>query len=393
VIVASERHCVAVKRSLGRLGVVLFLMAARGYAQSLEDVPGTVVHQLPIPSLWERVRGRAVYTASPSIVVAPTGEYLISSNLFGRGSKAHVSGTTFIHRSCDKGETWHLLTILHDMKRGSLFSFNGAIYIWGYTAAPGVIVIRRSNDGGHTWTMPIDAQNGLLRSGMFGGTPCVPVVHDGRLWLTVGGKRVMSAPVDADLLRADVWTLSGAANTKKGPLGDGLTVTEAQIVAAPHTGVVLLPKIGGHPYTVLLRVGDKPSAVRDPRPIDWVRFPGGEKKFAATYDPESATFYALSNPVLPEFAKSGWPPELIRNTLVLLSSKDLRDWRNERIVLHSPNVDYEAFQYPAFAIDGDDLLIALRTAFAVGGRKPPRGHDSNLITFFRVQQFRSSSRP
>lgn len=374
------------------LGIVLFLAAVRVHAQSPEEMPGVIVHQLPVPSLWDRVLGRAVYTASPSIVVTPKGEYLISSNPFGSGSKANASGTTFIHRSRDKGATWHLLTTLRDMKRGSLFFHNGALYIWGYTAAPGSIVIRRSNDGGQTWTKPTDAQNGLLREGKFGGTPCIPAVHEGRLWLAQGGKRVMSAPVEVNLLQAEAWVLSRPANTKNGPLGDKLTVTEGQVVAAPQTGVVLLPKIGGLPYTVLLRVGDKPSEVLDPKSADWVAFPGGEKKFGATYDPVSKTFYALSNPVLPEFANRGWPPELVRNTLALLSSKNLRTWRIERIVMQSPHVDYEAFQYPAFAIEGDDLLIALRTAYDMGGRKPPRGHDSNLITFFRIEQFRRAPR-
>jgi hypothetical protein len=266
---------------------------------------------------------------------------------------------------------------------------NGALYIWGYTAAPGSIVIRRSHDGGQTWTTPTDARSGLLRAGRFGGTPCIPAVHDGRLWLAQGGKRVISAPVTADLLLAESWTLSRAATLKSGPLGERLTVTEAQVAAAPHTGVVLLPKIGGFAYTVLLRVGDNPAKVLDPCADDWVAFPGGEKKFSATYDPVSKTFYALSNPVLDEFADRGWRSDLVRNTLALLSSKNLRTWRVERIVLQSPNVDYEAFQYPSFAIDGDDLLVALRTAFDIGGRKPPRGHDSNLITFFRVQRFRS----
>lgn len=392
MINASNGHHAAFRQRLSRLGSVLFLAALHAHAQSLEDVPGVVVHQMPVPSAWDRFCGRAVYTASPSIVVTPKGDYLISSNPFGSGSEADISGTTYIHRSVDKGATWHLLTTLRDMKRGSLFLLNEVLYIWGYTADPGSIIIRRSNDGGQSWTTPTDEQNGLLRVGKFGGTPCIPAIHDGRLWLAQGGKRVMSTPVTADLLWAGAWTLSRAANVKNGPLGAKLTVSEAQVVAAPHTGVVLLPKIGGHPYTVLLRVGDNPSKVRDPRPEDWVAFPGGEKKFGAIYDPVSETFYALSNPVLPEFASSGWRPELIRNTLALLSSKNLRTWRIKRIVLQSPNVDYEAFQYPAFVIDGDDLLIALRTAYHIGGRKPPRGHDSNLITFFRVQQFRSFPR-
>jgi hypothetical protein len=109
-----------------------------------------------------------------------------------------------------------------------------------------------------------------------------------------------------------------------------------------------------------------------------------------TYDSVSETFYALSNPVMPEDADKGWPPELVRNTAALMSSKDLRTWRTERIFLKSPNVDYEAFQYLNADIDGEDLVIASRTAFDVGGRRPPRGHDSNLITFHRIADFRSA---
>ena len=367
----------------------LFLGGMTAFGEPPAEGPGVIVHCLPIPTLAQRLLGQAVYTASPCIVVLPNGDYVISSNLFGSGSGAKISGTTLVHRSRDRGATWQHVTTLDGMKRGSLFARGDALYIWGYTAAPGAIVIRRSVDGGESWTVPKDAGSGLLRPGRFGGTPCIPVVHDGRIWIAQGGTRVMSAPADADLLRADAWTLSNAAAVDGGPHGRGLVVTEAQVVASPRTGVVLLPKVGGKPCTVLLRVGEAPGKVLDPRQEDWVAFPGGEKKFAATYDPVSGTFYALSNPVLPEYVDSGWPPELVRNTAAMLSSKDLRTWRTERVFLHSPHVDYEAFQYLSFAVDGDDLVVAARTAFAMDGRRPPRGHDSNLVTFHRIPRFRS----
>ncbi len=370
------------------LACLALLPAVSAPAQSLADVPGVVVHHVPSPSWWQRLRGQAVYTASPSIAVLPNGDYVISSNIFGRGSGAEVSGTTFIHRSRDRGQTWQHLTTLDGMKRGSLFVLGDTLYLWGYRAAPGDILIRQSRDGGATWTEPQDETSGLLRKGKFGGTPCIPAVHADRIWIAQGGKRIMSAPTDADLLKAESWTLSRAADTESGPLGPGLVVTEAQVVASPRTGLVILPKVGGKPYTVLIRAGERPDHIRHPADADWVPLPGGEKKFGATYDPVSETFYALSNPVDPADAKRGWPPEMVRNTAALLSSKDLRNWRVERVFLHSPNVDYEAFQYLMFAIDGEDLVVASRTAFDVGGTKPPRGHDSNLITFHRIENFR-----
>lgn len=360
----------------------------KGGTIDLSRVPGVVVHRLPVPSLAERLTGRAVYTASPSIAVLPSGEYVITDNLFGPGSGADRSGTTQVFGSHDRGQHWETLAVLRDMKRGSLFVHRGSLYLLGYRAAPGDILIRRSDDGGRTWTEPRAETSGLLLRGTFGGTPNRPVIHGGRIWIAQSGKRVLSAPVEADLLRADSWTLSGKADTSGGPFGKGQIITEAQVVASPETGVVVLPKIQSRAFTVLLRAGPKPKKIRDPQDQDWVALPGGEKKFAAGSDPVSGWFFALTNPVLPAYRDSGWSPEMIRNAAALVVSRDLRDWRIATVFLESPNVDYEAFQYLAYDFDGDDLVIAARSAFEVGDGKPPRGHDSNLTTFHRLENFR-----
>jgi hypothetical protein len=351
-------------------------------------VPGVVVGRLPVPSTSDRLFRRAVYTASPSIAVLAPEDYVITDNLFGPGSGADRSGTTRVFRSRDGGLSWRELAPLRDMKRGSLFVNGGALYLFGYRAAPGDLLIRRSRDGGETWSEPRDETDGVLRRGEFGGTPNRPVIHEGRIWIAVSGRRVMSAPVDSDLLRADSWTLSDRADTSRGPFGKKAVITEGQVVASPETGVVVMPKIQGEPSSVLLRVGKHAGRLRDPDPGDWVAFPGGEKKFAVGFDPVTGSFFALSNPVLPAYEDSGWPPEMIRNAAALLISRDLREWRVATVFLESPNVDHEAFQYLAYDIDGADLVIAARTAFEIGDGKPPRGHDSNLTTFHRIEDFR-----
>lgn len=347
-----------------------------------------MVNRLPVPGWLDRLAGRACYTASPSIAVLPSGTLVITDNRFGSGSGAEVSGTTQVFASTDRGKTWERLATLTGMKRGTLFVHRGHLYLWGYHAAPGNIVIRRSGDEGRTWTEPTGPQTGLLRSGSFGGTPNRAVVHGGRIWLAQSGRRVMSAPVESDLLRADSWILSERAEVTPSPLGKDLVITEAQVVASPATGVVLMPKIRGRPHTVLLRAGPDPGRMEDPAPADWVPFPGGEKKFAVAHDPVSGWFVALSNPVLPAYRDSGWPPELVRNVAALMVSRDLREWRIADCFLESPHVDYEAFQYLSFDFDGEDLVVVSRTAFHVERRKPPRGHDSNLTTFHRIPRFR-----
>lgn len=370
------------------VGTCLLPVSSRSGAADFSKVPGVVVHRLRVPSLLERLAGKAIYTASPSIAVLPSGEYVISDNLFGSGSGADRSGTTHVFASRDHGRQWEKLAVLRDMKRGSLFVHRGSLYLLGYRAAPGDALIRRSDDGGRTWTEPRDELSGLLRRGEFAGTPNRPVIHEGRIWLAQSGRRVFSAPVEADLLRADSWTLSEKADLNRGPFGKEVAITEAQVVASPETGVVVMPKIHGRASTVLLRAGPNPKRIRDPRPEDWVALPGGEKKFAAGHDPKSGWFFALTNPVLPAYRDSGWPPELIRNAAALVVSRDLRNWRIATVFLESPNVDFEAFQYLAYDFDGEDLVVASRTAFEVGDGKPPRGHDSNLTTFYRIKDFR-----
>jgi hypothetical protein len=384
----SQRRLVFATLSVTLALVAVFLAPWSTETIDFSRVPGVVVHRLPVPSLADRLAGRAIYTASPSIAVLPSGEYVITDNLFGPRSGAERSGTTHVFRSRNRGLHWEQLAVLRDMKRGSLFVHRRSLYLLGYRAAPGDMLIRRSDDGGRTWTTPRDELSGVLFRGSFGGTPNRPVVHGGRIWIAQSGRRVLSAPLDADLLRADSWTLSRRADTNRGPFGKEAVITEAQVVASPKTGVVVLPKIKGHAFTALLRAGPDPRKLRDPQPGDWVAFPGGEKKFAAGFDPESGWFFALSNPVLPAYRNSGWPPEMIRNAAALVISRDLTVWRIATVFLESSNVDHEAFQYLGYDFDGEDLVIASRTAMEVGDGKPPRGHDSNLTTFHRIENFR-----
>ncbi|HMP77219.1 MAG TPA: sialidase family protein [Kiritimatiellia bacterium] len=366
-------------------------------------VPGVVLpgsHE-PSPAVWFYWDGypvlvpgqKAIYTTSPSIAILPDGSYLVTANIFGNDTTADVSGTTKIWRSSDQGATWIQLNTITNMKRGSVFVHEGDVYLWGYTAAPGDVVIRKSTDRGESWTVPTNAATGLLTSGTnWGGTPHNPVFFSNRVWMAQGGTRAFSAPLTADLLQSNVWTITPAATVNQGPLGSGLTVTEAQIVSSPHAGVVVMPKIGGLPNSALLRVSTDGASIKTPYDEEWVALPGGEKKFGASYDPLSGRFYVLSNPVLAAHTNEREPPEMVRNAAAISSSTDLRNWNVEALFLYSPNVDYEGFQYLNFAIEGDDLLVAARTAFDVGGNKPPRGHDSNLITFHRVANFRTLGR-
>jgi len=355
--------------------------------------PGIVVGHQPAPSLLQRITGRAQYLGSPSLTILSDGSYVASHDLFGWGSAQDTAGITKIYRSTDRGESWAQTTTLEGQFWSTVFAHKDALYIWGYAHRSGNIIIRKSLDGGYTWTVPFDEDNGLLKEGKFGGTPNCPVIHDGRLWISQS-TRLMSAPVDANLLVADSWTLSKNVPQDKTWLNGKFPFwSEGQVAASPKEGVVALPKINQMPYTALLRAKSPISLTFD-SVNDFVELPGAEKKFGAVYDPVSECFYVCSNPILPahkDDPKIGKTPAMIRNAAALFCSEDLNHWEMKKIFLYLPDPHHEAFQYLNCVIDGDDLLVISRTAFVIGGPKPPRGHDSNLMTFHRIPDFRNAS--
>lgn len=341
--------------------------------------PGVLVSQLPVPPL----RG---YTASPSLAILPDGAYVLTHDLFG----PHTQDDTLrVFRSEDRGLTWSRVATVPGQFWSTVFAHGGALYLYGYSTgsdAPRYTYLRRSTDRGDTWSAPV-----ILHQGG-GGTPNTPALRDGRLWFAHGGTRAMSAPVEADLMDPASWSITQTRSSSTSWLDGAFFLwSEAQIVASPATGVVILPKVGGLPYTARIRATSPTTSAFNPA-TDFSFLPGGEKKFAAQYDAVSGLFYALSNPVLLAHADHPDGPALVRNTGALLASPDLISWSVQKILLYSPHPDYEGFQYFNFAFDGDDLAIVSRTAFDVGGTKPTRGHDSNLITFHRLENFRHATR-
>ena len=387
-------------RLLSVIALSAFLSAVAS-SQDFSRVPGVVVNYRESPLLADHLANvNEIYTASPSITIMPNGYYVACHDLFDSGT---TYDTTEVFLSTDRGATWrHQCTVVGQFW-STIFQHKGIVYLFGPQKRGGNLVIRKSTDYGRTFTEPTGPTSGLLLEGQYGGTPNAPAIHHGRIWLAQSGTRVVSAPVDSNLLHADSWTLSGGISSDHGRKHFGdlwKSWTEAQVVASARTGVVLMPKIRNLPYTALLRVDEGTGELLfdGGAPNAFPSLPGGEKKFGACYDPVSERFFVLSNPVLPAEADHPLLAEkhaMIRTTAGVLSSRDLVNWNVEKLFLYTPNIDNgtwgEGFQYFNFAIDGEDLAVVSRTAIDVGEgeNKPPRGHDTNLMTFHRIKNFRS----
>jgi autotransporter-associated beta strand protein len=367
-------------------------------AQSAAACPGVIINEVPAPT---QILGNPInprYVSDPSILVLSNGHYLAAHALFGSGSGSSTNGRTSIFRSTNQGVTWSKVNGGNDLTgilRGSLFEQGGAVYLLGANkdTEGNFPVISKSTNNGSTWSAPLSlAPLGAV------ATPDNALTVNGRLWLA-SSTRAFSFATSADPLLAASWSSPGGfpASTNSWLAGTGFNTTdnfigEGQISHSPGEGLVILPKVRLLSYTALARVNPVSGLVSFDPDRDFVPLPGGEKKFGVRYDPVSGKYFILSNPILPADTGSTIARDLIRNTAAVFSSTDLRNWKLEKIFLYTANINYEGFQYFNFEFDGNDIVLVSRTGFDVGGNRPPRGHDSNLLTFHRIPNFRNLTR-
>lgn len=356
--------------------------------------PGVVIDHIPASE------GR--YIGSPGLAVLPSGDYVASHDEFGPKSGQRTGAMSRIFRSADKGKTWSKIADVENAFWSTLFVHKGALYMLGTTFEYGDLVIRRSTDGGVTWTVPDGENSGLLRDGEYHTAPMPVIEHDGRLWRGVEpapgpdgwGVRfqaaVMSAPVDADLLRASSWTLTKPLKRDPAWLnGTFRAWLEGNVVLTPQGEVVDILRVDYRPgpeLAAILHVDrDGEHATFDPSK-DFVPMPGGAKKFAIRWDAESKRYWALGNPALPRHA--GVDNARARNVLALMSSPDLRAWTMHKIIIEHPDVKNHGFQYPEWQFDGKDIIAAVRTAYDDEATGAHNNHDANYLTFHRIKKFR-----
>jgi hypothetical protein len=330
------------------------------------------------------------YIGSPALAVLPDGSYVASHDLFGPASGEKEAGVTRIFISRDRGVSWRHQTDLKGQFWSGLLVHKRKLYIMGTSREVGAIVIRRSGDGGATWTSPEDGDTGVLAPEIRYHTAPVPIaIYKGRLWRAMEvaeGSRpdwasiVLSAPVGADLLKAASWTISGALQNKQAE-NPALAWIEGNVVQTPGRKLVNILRLNGVDQEKAAMVHVSPDGRQltwDPAG-DFIDFVGGGTKFTIRYDPKTRRYWSLVN--------KQKNPDTYRNVLVLTSSADLRNWRVESTVFNQFSRADRAFQYVDWLFEGDDIIAVSRTAWD-GAHRP---HDANYMTFHRITNFRSRS--
>ncbi|WAC21803.1 sialidase family protein [Luteolibacter sp. SL250] len=363
-----------------------------------ENPPGVVIDHMPA------VTGRFI-AGSPSIVIMDDGSYVAKGDDYGPATGN--SELVRIHRSTDKGATWKQISEVEGITWASLFLHRGALYMMGTSAGHrlGHAVIMKSTDGGFTWTKPVDQDSGLIFADLSYHTAPVPVtVHNGRIWRTMEDEKgpggwgtnfrafMLNAPESADLLKASSWTMSN-------PIGHDPKRLDGRFKGWLEGNTVIAP--GGVPVN-FLRVsmepgGGKAAVIRysaDGKTgsfdaaKDFVDFPGAATKFHILHDPESGLYWALSNAVPEKHDTGAYGQSMTRNTLVIMTSRDLEAWDIRKTLLYHPDISRHGFQYPVFEFEGNDIIFVARTSYDDGAGGAHRQHDANYFTFHRIRDFR-----
>ncbi|MBR2508153.1 MAG: exo-alpha-sialidase [Lentisphaeria bacterium] len=362
------------------------------------------------------------YLGSPSIVRLPDGVLVACHDYFGN---ANAAGLSSIYRSEDNGKTWENSTHLMNSNQGTLFLHKNELYYLGLSCGLGSLVVRKSTDGGYTWTVPADEHSGLiLKAGKkhenpnFHNSGNRVLFHNGRIWnameeLYYNGTDkqiwqapnfrafVISASQDDDLLEASSWVCSNKLVFEENKFPEriksilmshdswskGSGWLEGNVVVDPAGKMYNMIRVH---FTepnkaILLDLSDDGKTLTCNYEKAVIDFVGGWGRFSVQRDPETGIYYSLTN-----YIATGDVPTS-RNTLDLAASEDLIHWYNLGTVLKDESglnpdmsIQLTGFQYADWHFEKDDIIYISRTAY----RGANSFHNSNRITYHVLKDFR-----
>ena len=333
-----------------------------------DDVIGTAVNYLHREDRQYDFSGD--FLCSPSIIRLSGGDILISMDVYRGNAPQNLN---LIFRSSDDGRTWHFLTELMPSFWGKLFCVSNVLYMLSVSGEYGDLQIGKSTDGGRTWLQPIVlARGGGVSGEGWHRAPCVILQADGKIYTSVEygswgkgvfGNVVIYAEADSDLLNPNNWNFTPYYRHS---LNNAGAMIEGNLVKAPNGEILNILRNKEH-AAIALKLNTEKCMLEYYKTID---LPVAHSKFEILKH-ENGKYYALGNK----------PP--CRNVLSLYESENLEKWTLVRDIVDCSAMDRTkvGFQYPSFIFEGNEMLIASRTAF----NGADSFHNSNYITFHKAK--------
>ena len=338
------------------------------------------------------------YLCSPSLVRHPDGFLLASMDLY---QTRYPQNLTLIFRSDDDGVHWTHLAELFPCFWGKLFIHHGKLYMFGASTEYGDLQIGCSEDGGKTWSAPTVLFRGSGGKNGESGWQCNPepvVEYQGRIWYTVEwgqwergyhAPAVLSAPIDADLLNAESWTVTQPVKYDKSwkglPPGDSTGNIEGTLTVFPDGKLYDVMRYdmtkttpnGG--MAIIYRVDTE----HPEEPLTFVRtmdFYANYAKFEILHDKETGAYLTIASRFR-DLAHAH-----CRNLLSLMYSYDMVTWHVACDIYDKSDEDPQkiGFQYVDYFMENEDILFQCR----VGWYGAASFHDANYAVFDRIVNFR-----
>ena len=272
--------------------------------------------------------------ASPSCRTATTWP---RTTISGPRRTEHQEALTAVFRSADRGKSWARVSEIHGAFWSSLFVHRGALYLLGPDRHHGNILIRRSTDGGEHWTTPTDsAHRPAPRQRR---VPLRPDAGDRARRTALARVRVAQSArgLGHQLPRRHAVGAGGRGPAQRGKLDvQQLPAQRPHVERRRHGRLAGRQRrgragrpAGGRPARADAIAGRErpPSSASAPtarrrrstRRTGFVDFPGGAKKFAIRFDPQSKQYWSLASIVHERHRAEN--PGSIRNTLALTCSR------------------------------------------------------------------------
>lgn len=378
------------------------------------------------------------YLGSPCVVRLPDGALVVTHDYYGKGCPRNHQADeslTSVYRSEDNGDTWVNITHVMNAYWNHLFVLDGSLYMMGCSQQYGNLVIRRSDDGGFTWTHPVDEKTGILfRGGDYWEPPnylstAVPAyIHNGRIYkayedldpLPFGPgfqALVISAPIDSDLLDGSNWVMSNKVKfdpswipAEFGALKDA-GWREGNVIADADGQLWNILAFEADPFggemAIRMKILDDGKRIEfDPDDQGrFFHFPGAQAKFTIRRDPVTGKYLSIVNnladlDVLQAMANApGGPNTRLhqkyrmrqRSVASLTVSDDLWNWsivkplvKTDSGLTKEDEIRLIGYQYPDWHIEGDDIIFVLRVA----DRGANNFHDANRVIYYVLENFR-----